>query len=364
MPASRMKVKSDITLLLKVLLILAIILKPYSCLFLSAAQPLTTPPHEIVSSGGISKSIMTTTSTSYSRSPEGILKDYLWYEIVSQPPNRRPKIAVVLSGGGARGFSHIGVLRVLERNKLPVDIVVGTSIGAVIGSLYASGIPLDKLEYISHDLGWDKISDFKGAASVIDIVMGERLLSSEALEKYLEQKLGNKNFYDLHKKFACVAVDIVTGEKIVFTEGNLARAVRASATLPGFFEPVEYRHRLLVDGGLVQNIPVDIARSLGADIVIALTARADYTNNSVKGVLRTLSQAIYIQGKILEDEALKRADFVISPSVGDVSALDLGKAPECINAGVREAEVRMDELKEFIIKKTLFSKYGKEVFLH
>jgi len=285
--------------------------------------------------------------------PSEIMRDYLWHELISQEPGVRPKIAVVLSGGGARGFSHIGVLRVLERNRLPVDIVVGTSIGAVIGALYASGVSLDKLEYLTSDLGWDKISDFSGASSVVELMMGERLLSSEKLEKYLDARLGAKNFYELNKKFACVAVDIVTGEKIVFTEGNVARAVRASATIPGVFEPVEYRHRLLVDGGLVENIPVDLARSMGADIVIALTARPDYTNNSVKGILRTLTQAIYIQGKILEDNSLKRADFVIAPVVKDVSAMDLGKASVCISAGVVEAESRMRDLKEFIIKKTL-----------
>lgn len=291
-------------------------------------------------------------SAAPSFSEEGVALDYLWHAATSLPSSKRPKIALVLSGGGARGFAYIGALRVLERHGLPVDIVVGTSIGAVIGSLYAGGVPLERLEYISADLGWDKISDF-GNASVVGLLLGRNLLSTERLEAYLEKYLQGKSFHELKLKFACVAVDISTGERIVFTEGKVAPAVRASATIPGLFDPVPFRHRYLVDGGLVDNIPVDLARSMGADIVIVLTARSDYTLNPSEGIFRTLTQAIYIQGALLENESLKKADFIIAPDVKSVSAVDLSKAKECIAAGVVETESRMDALKEFIVRKFL-----------
>jgi len=293
-------------------------------------------------------------------SEDRVVMDYLWHSASLLPASKRPKIALVLSGGGARGFAHIGVLRVLKRHGLPVDIVVGVSIGAVIGSLYAGGVPLERLEYISSDLGWDKIADM-GSASLVGLLLGSNLLSTERLEAYLEKYLGGKRFHELDIKFACVAVDISTGERIVFSEGKVASAVRASATIPGIFEPVMFRHRYLVDGGLIDNIPVDIARSMGADIVIVLTARSDYTLNPSEGIFRTLTQAIYIQGALLENESLKKADFIISPDVKGVSAIDLSKAKECIAAGVVETESRMDALKEFIVRRVL-ERAGADVY--
>lgn len=288
---------------------------------------------------------------------EKILLDYLWHEVINIPAERRPKIGLVLSGGGARGFSHIGVLRVFEEHKIPIDIIVGTSVGAIIGSLYVNGVPLEKIEYMSVDMGWDKLTDVS-SRSIIDLLISEKLLSTDRMESYLNSYLADKNFHELKKKFACVATDLVSGEKIIFTEGNVARAVRASATLPGVFEPVNFRHRLLVDGGLVDNIPVDVAKNLGADIVIVLTARSDFSRNNVSNVFGVLIQSIYIQGTLLESESLKKADVVIMPDVKDVRAIDFSKAQECINAGILEANKKIDGLKRYIIDRT-FEKNAK-----
>ncbi len=284
---------------------------------------------------------------------EKILLDFLWQEVVNMPKESRPKIALVFSGGGARGFSYIGALRVFEENKVPIDIVVGASVGSIIGALYADGVPLEKLEYMSTDMGWNKLVDIS-KPSMLNLILSQKLLSTEKMERYLRLYLGNKSFYELKRKFACVAVDITSGEKIIFTEGDVAMAVRASATIPGLFEPVSFRHRLLVDGGLVDNIPVDIAKSMGADIVIVFTARSDFTKNVVDNVFKILIQAIYIQGSLLENASLKKADIVISPDVKDVSAVDLSRGGECINAGIVEANKRIDEIKKFIIEKTFF----------
>lgn len=282
-----------------------------------------------------------------------IIFEYLWEEVINlKPTKERPLVAVVLSGGGARGFAHIGVLRVLETHRIPIDIVVGTSAGAIIGGLYASGVPLEKLENIAGDIGWDKLTELSGT-SIINLFTTQKLLSTENMDIYLKRYLGDKNFYELPRKFVCVATDITTGEKIVFTEGKVRTAIRASATIPGIFEPVSFRHRLLVDGGLVDNIPVDVARELGAEIVIVLTARGDISKSNLRSIFGMLTQAIYIQGQQLENESLKKADIIISPDVKDISIIEFSRAKECIDAGIIAGNLKINDIKKLIINRTL-----------
>lgn len=285
------------------------------------------------------------------QSPSGdetALLDALWGRLRELPPDRRPRVGVVLSGGGARGFAHIGVLNVLQREKVPVDVLVGTSVGALVGALYASGLPPERIANLSAELGWTQLTDLS-AARVVRLLVSEQLLSTQNMEKYLETHIGDKKFADLNTQFACVAADLRTGEQIVLREGSVALAARASATMPGLFEAVPYRHRLLVDGGIVDNVPTDVARRMGVDLLICVYTPADFSRHAVSNVLTTLTQAIYIQGQVISEERLNQADMVIRPDVGHVSALELWRSEECVEAGQRAAEALWPELKQKLV---------------
>lgn len=279
------------------------------------------------------------------------ITDYLWQRMRQLAPPHRPKVALVLGGGGARGLAHIGVLKVFEEEKVPVDMVVATSVGALIGALYCSGEPVEKIEKMGEIVRWNEITDL-GDASIVKLMISEHLLSTEKMEKYLNERIGRKRFDELKIPFACVATDLQTGERVIFREGEVALAARASSTIPGVFDPVEYRHRYLVDGGLFDNIPTDVAQLLGADIIIAVTISSDFTKNNTSNVFMILTQSIYIQGKHFDEERLKQADIIVRPKVSDVTAIDLGRSRECIDAGVVAARAVMPALKQKLIEAT------------
>ena len=282
---------------------------------------------------------------------ENFLTQYFWREVITLKPPERPRIGLVLGGGGARGLAHIGVFRVLEEAGLPVDIVTGTSVGALVGALYSSGISIDRIESMTEEIGWSDLTNIS-APSVVTLFLSEKLLSTEKMEKYIADKIGNKRFDELKIPFGCVATDLRTGEKIIFYEGDVAPAVLASATIPGVFTPVEYRHRLLVDGGLVDNIPTDVARMLKADIIIAVNISADFTKNTPSNIMSVLSQSISIQGEFLSGEQLKLTDLVINPEVSDVGIHELWRSRECIDAGIVATRKIMPKLKRLIIDRT------------
>ena len=277
--------------------------------------------------------------------------DVLWNRFKIAPASSRPKIGLVLGGGGARGLAHIGVLKVFEQEGVPVDMVVGTSVGAIVGALYASGFPISLIENLAQETGWDKLTNLSKVSLFKLLVVGD-LLSSEKLGGFLTQKMGARRFEQLVKQFACVATDIRTGERIIFREGDLEPAVRASATIPAAFSPVEYRHRYLVDGGVVDNLPTDIARLMGADIVIAVQVQINPYIRKSSNVMSTLAQVIMVQGYETARKREELADFVIRPQVGDVSILDLGRSEECIDAGLLATRSSLPDLKKKILEKS------------
>ncbi|MBL8023140.1 MAG: patatin-like phospholipase family protein [Elusimicrobia bacterium] len=281
-----------------------------------------------------------------------VVTNSLWLKLRSLPVGERPRVGLVLSGGGARGLAHIGVLKVFEREGVPVDLVVGTSVGAIVGALYAGGVPASEIEGMAAEVGWDQLTDLS-SARVVRLLVSERLLSTKKMEKYLQDRIGNIQFADLQKEFACLATDIRTGEGIVLREGSVALAARASATMPGIFEPVPFRHRLLIDGGVVDNVPTEVARRLGAELLICLYVPADFSRHSVTNVLTMMTQALYIQGQVISEDQIKRADFVITPNVSEISALELWRSKECMEAGQRAAEIAWPELKRFLAEKFL-----------
>lgn len=283
---------------------------------------------------------------------EDLLLDQFWSEFQVQPAKDRPRVGVVLGGGGARGLAHIGVLRVLEEEGIPIDLVVGTSVGALIGALYTAGVPLWKIERLAQEIGWQHLTNYSRTA-LVRLLVAERLLSSERMEQYMTTMIGQKRFDELRIPFACVAADLKTGEKIIFREGPVAPAVRASATIPGVFEPVEYRQRFLVDGGIVDNVPTDVAALLGADIIIVVAVQGDFSQRQPTSVLEVIHQAMSIQGEQLARQELQQADLVIRPQVGNIDIAELGRGKECMAAGVLAARNMLSEIKRRLVLKSL-----------
>lgn len=277
----------------------------------------------------------------------------LWSAVRRLPPSERPKVVVVLGGGGARGLSHIGTLRVLEEEGIPVDEVVGVSVGALIGALYAAGLSVDEIEKMAGEVGWDKLTDYSKFA-MLKLILTDELLSSDRMEKYFDKHIGKKTFAELNLPFACVATDIRTGERVVFREGPVAIAARASATIPALFSPVEYRQRLLVDGGLVDNLPIDLVTTSESDaIVVGVLPIANQKVVENPSVFRSLVRSIEIQKDIILKDRRRSTQFLIEPDVEDVGLTDLARYTFCIEAGTLAARERALELKELIIRRTL-----------
>ena len=174
-------------------------------------------------------------------------------------------IGLVLSSGGARGAAHTGVLKVLEEHRIPIDIIVGTSMGAMVGGAYAAGVPAKRIEQ-----EWLKTDLVRVAKSFMPTLSLRGWSSGNEVRRILQEIVGDKRIEELPLKFAAIAADIETGEEVIIQEGPLVDAMRASSSIPGVFVPVKYRRQFLVDGGLVNPLPVDVARRIGADIVIAI----------------------------------------------------------------------------------------------
>ena len=277
-----------------------------------------------------------------------ILRDALWTRLASSKPPARPSVGLALSGGGARGFAHTGVLETLEYAGFPMDYVSGTSIGAVIGSLYASGSTVPEIWNLGRDARELKFSkDFK-SIKLLSLLISNKLITPTYINRFIESHLGALTFENLKKPFSCSAMDLRTGEKIVFTEGPLAIAVRASSNLPGIFAPVQYRHRHLVDGGVVDFVPIGAARQLGADWVLA-SVIGNSSSRNPENVLMSLLQVIDIRGSLLSLSAEKEAGFVIKTDVADMTVADFDRCEEAGEAGLVEANRRIDAAREALL---------------
>ena len=281
---------------------------------------------------------------------EVLLEKYLWTQISIMSSEERPKVGLVLGGGGARGLAHIGVIKVLEEEGIPVDIVVGTSVGALIGALYAGGVDMEEIEQLAEEIGWNDLVDL--SLNPIKLFGMKHIISADKMERYIAEKIKNRRFDELDKPLALIACDIQTGERIIFREGMVAPACRASASMPGIFEPVEYRHRFLVDGGMVDNVPADVAEIMGADVIIAVNVEGSYSEYRLSNLLDILFQVISIQGSLISNARLLNADFIIRPAVGDVSIIELNRGKECMDAGVIACRNMTEEIKERIMDKT------------
>jgi NTE family protein len=269
---------------------------------------------------------------------------------VSLPPARPqaprdglpPMVALVLGGGAARGFAHVGVLQVLEEAGIPVELIVGTSVGSLVGAIYADGKDSRQLARIAVALDRGDFFDFSAGRAVF----GVGLAKGEKLARFVEQNVSHRRIEELPIPFAAVATDLDTGERVVLADGSVVEAVRASCAIPGVFEPVHARGRLLVDGGVVANLPVGVARDLGADVVIAVDVSAVAGRAEPDNFMDVLFRALNILVHRDTSEAARLADVVIVPAIGELELLDFDEKDRARQAGAAAARAALPAIRE------------------
>lgn len=280
---------------------------------------------------------------------DDILREFLWQRFISLPKDERPRIGLALSAGGVRGFAHVGVLETLDNAGLPIDMISGTSMGSVVGSLYAAGLPTEKLWEISSHLTMNNITPDYNAIGLLRFLFAKKLPSSSNLVKFFHEQLGDMQFEDMKIPFSCAAMDVKTGERVVFNSGPLAIAVRASMNLPGVFEPVEYRHRALVDGAVVDYLPVESVKLMGADYIIASVTPPDFYSKTPQSIAAYLLRIGDVRGAAMIEESAQKADFVLTNRVLDIGTLELDKLHKAGEVGIKEANRHLGELQESIL---------------
>jgi NTE family protein len=256
----------------------------------------------------------------------------------------RPKIALVLGGGAARGFAHVGVIRALEQERVPIDMIVGTSVGSLIGAIYASDMNSFELEWTAFSLGKDDLLDY----AFFSAITGMGLAKGDKLEEFVKTKVTTTNIENLKLPFAAIATDLNRGTRVVLDKGPVARAVRASSAIPGVFNPVDYQGKLLVDGGVMDNIPISVARDKGADIVIAVDISENVLNFNITNIVDVVLQSVNIMFNENTKSRKKDADVLITPKVGDVGMLDFTQKKRCMQAGIEATQKVMPEIRKKI----------------
>lgn len=253
---------------------------------------------------------------------------------------REPVIAVALGGGGAKGFAHIGVLKVLESHGIRPKIVTGTSAGSFVGSLYASGKTPYQLQQIALTF---KESDIR------DLTLNRKgFLLGQKLQNYINQHVSNTPIEKFPIRFAAVATRLDNGQRADFIKGNAGQAVRASCSIPNVFIPTTIAGKQYVDGGLVSPIPVQTAKAMGADLVIAVDISARPDGTKALNMLGLLDQTLNIMGQKSIHDELKIADIVIQPKVGHLGTLDLKSSNEAILEGEKAAQLKITAIQKQI----------------
>ncbi|HVP33257.1 MAG TPA: patatin-like phospholipase family protein [Steroidobacteraceae bacterium] len=298
----------------------------------------------------------------------------------ARPAGARPRVGLVLSGGGARGIAHVGVLKVLEQLNVPIDAVAGTSMGAVVGGLYASGLNAREIEKIMTSLNWqaafhdrppredltlrrkqeDENFLVKFPLGVRDhkIVLPKGLVEGQSLSQLLRRLTlpvaRITDFDDLPTQFRAVATDLESGEQVVLASGDLTSAMRASMSAPGIFAPVERQGRLLVDGGIADNVPVDVARAMGVDLVIVVDVGSPLQQRAKLSDVTSISNqmlAILLRRNAEQQLAsLRPRDVLIAPALGDASSFDFGAVARYIGVGEAAARAVTEQLAPLAVE--------------
>ena len=297
------------------------------------------------------------------------------------PAASRPKIGLALGGGGALGIAHVGVIRALERMRIPVDCVAGTSMGAIVGGMYASGMSPDEMERSLAGMNWWDVMKDKTAREdmlyrrkrddaryLMDIELGLRgsglvyphgLASGQKFNNVMQSMTANaagiSDFSRLNLPYRATATDIKTGTLVVLTNGNLATAMRASMAVPGAFTPVAIDGRLLIDGGIVDNLPVDVARAMGVDVVIAVDvgklAAEKGADKKYESLGEILSRTYDIMRRPDQDRMGKMADVLVAPDTSPFSASDFARAAEIIPTGEAAVAAVSNELARYAVEE-------------
>ena len=255
-----------------------------------------------------------------------------------------PKIALVLGGGAARGFAHVGVIKTLEAHGIVPDLVVGTSAGSVVGALYAGGYGGYDLQKVALQLEQDSVGDFA--------LPDRGFIKGEQLQNYINKALQHRPIEKLNKPFAAVATDLQSGEMMIFRRGNSGMAVRASSSVPGIFQPVNIGGREYVDGGLVSPVPVKAARAMGADIVIAVDISSKPKHAKIKDTLDILLQTFNIMGQGLGRYEMAEADVVLQPLIGAMGSTEFEQKHTAIMEGEKAALAALPLIRAKIQKWT------------
>lgn len=265
------------------------------------------------------------------------------------------RLGLALSGGAARGLAHIGVIEVLERNHVPIDVVTGTSMGAIIGAAYARGLSAADLKAQALDIGWQKL------APLIELnpLQTSGIFGVRRIKRKLKDLIGDPDFSDLEKPFACVATDIFSGEAVTLASGKVLDAVLASMALPVIFKVPKMGRRYLVDGGITDPLPVGVCRSLGADKVIGVNVlkhlvmpvsrrKHPLVPEHPPNIFQVLSQVIYIASGHLAQSGLKEADVAIEPDMTGIHLADFNRAQEAVICGETAADRAMEDIRKMI----------------
>jgi NTE family protein len=254
---------------------------------------------------------------------------------------KMPRVGVALSGGAALGIAHIGVLRSLLDHDIPVNSIAGTSAGAIIAACYAFDVPLDRVAEKARGLSWYALSKLSFSA------LG--LVSNAALGKLIHEFLGNVNIEDAKIPLAIVATDIETGERVVFRRGPLTEALMASTCIPGIFVPVKVGDRLLVDGGLVDNLPFSVLPEMGAQVKIGVNVNRWVSQSKPNNILDVIGKSLEIA--IAYRHPLKTNEVLIEPHLEAFSPSDFKRADGLMEAGYRAATSEMQAIRGLLKKK-------------
>ena len=261
---------------------------------------------------------------------------------------KRPKIGLALGGGGARGLAHIGVIKILEKNKIPIDLIAGSSIGAIIGGFYASGLNIKEIEKIALDIDYHKIFSV-----LFEPRLKQGLIGGEKIKIFIENYIGKKNFKDCRIPFSAVATNLKTGEIVPLNKGEIAQAIQASISIPLIFKPVKINNQTLIDGELSSPVPVEVVRNMGADIIIAVNLdKYHHTNKKDLNWYDIANNSLSILRYHLAQQNIKNADIVIKVDLKSYWYQFVNGQGKKILAGEKAAKKVIPKLQKIISKNS------------
>jgi NTE family protein len=283
-----------------------------------------------------------------------VTKRFPQFSLLPQTHSPRSGVSVALGGGFARGYAHLGVLQTFQEHGIPVTSVAGSSIGSILGAAYASGVPLPRIIQKCREIRFRDFAKWR--------VSRFGLASNERLGALVQKLFGTKQFEDLRLPLAIVATDLGTGDAVVFRQGNLAQAIRASCAFPGLFEPIQIGTRCLADGGLVAPVPARAAREMGAELVVGISVGLHDGQRGVpNNIFQVVSRAVSAAQKQQLEAWERYADLVLRPSVQGLSWDDFDRIDEAIEAGAVVARRAVPKLKQLLARQeAMRSGFGRQ----